>query len=188
MKSSETRSDRSETLRKLIVSHAIERREQGFTLASGKISNLYVDLRKLTQDPLGINLIGELVLDKIEDLVREAEYVGGLETASIPISTAVSLLSIHRQKHLKAFWVRKRQKDHGLENRIEGNLEKNAKVVIIDDTVTTGGSCLLAAEAVKEFGARVVQSIAIVDRGAKENFEKARIPFFAFFTESDLDT
>jgi orotate phosphoribosyltransferase len=170
----------------MIMARAVEIRPEGFTLASGRISNLYIDLRRLTQDPIGISLIGRLVLDKISELASDAEYVGGLETASIPISTAVCLLSENKPKSLKAFWVRKRQKDHGLENVIEGNLETNSKAVILDDTVTTGGSCLQAAKAVTEFGSEVVQAIAIVDRGARESFEKAHIPFFTFFIESDL--
>ncbi len=186
MPASETHSEKVETLRKMIKSRAMDLKETGFTLASGRISNLYIDLRRLTQDPTGINLIGELVLDKIEELAGNAEYVGGLETASIPVSTAVSLLSLNRQNQLKAFWVRKRPKDHGLQNRIEGNLEKGARVVILDDTVTTGGSTLQAVETVREFGAYVIQAVAVVDRGAKDTFEKLRIPFFAFFTESDL--
>ena len=170
----------------MIISTAIETKETGFTLASGRTSNLYIDLRRLTQDPVGINLIGELILDKIEELAANAEYVGGLETASIPVSTAVSLLSLNRRNRLKAFWVRKQPKDHGLQNKIEGNLARGAHVVILEDTTTTGGSSLKAVEAVREFGAKVVQVIAVVDRGAKEAFQGESIPFFAFFTESDL--
>ncbi|MGI0079231.1 MAG: orotate phosphoribosyltransferase [Nitrososphaerales archaeon] len=182
----EAYSKRVETLRRMIISKAIETKEAGFKLASGRTSNLYIDLRRLTQDPKGINLIGELVLDKIEDIAAEARYVGGLETAAIPVSTAVSLLSFNRPNHLKAFWVRKQPKDHGLQNKIEGNLEKGAKAVILDDTITTGGSSLKAVDAVREFGANVIQIIAIVDRGSQDTFEKKAIPFFAFFTESDL--
>jgi orotate phosphoribosyltransferase len=175
-----------EELKKMIVSRAVEIRETAFTLASGKTSNVYIDLRRLTQDPKGINLIGGLVLQKIEELSPEARFVGGLETSAIPISTAVALLSLKGGKGLRAFWVRKKQKDHGMQNTIEGNLEKGAKVVIVDDTVTTGGSSLQAADAVREFGARVVQAIAIVDRGAKENFAKVRIPYFTFFRDTEL--
>ena len=175
-----------EELRSLIVSRCIEIKKSGFTLASGRTSSLYIDLRRITQDPRGISLIGQLVLDKIEQDANDAQFVGGLETGSIPIATAVSLLSSMRAKQLSAFWVRKRAKDHGLQNRIEGNLEPSSKVVIVDDTVTTGGSSLQAADAVREFGAKVVLAIAIVDRGAKKNFEKANIPYYAFFSEKDL--
>ena len=175
-----------EELRKLIVSRCIEIKKEGFTLASGKVSNLYIDMRRLTQDPLGINLIGRLVLDKIYELAPDADCVGGLETGSIPIATSVSLLSLNQKKELKAFWVRKHQKDHGLQNLIEGNLNKGNNAVIIDDTITTGGSSLIAADAVRDFGARVLYAIGIVDRGATENFRKSQLPYFAFYSESDL--
>ena len=176
----------SSRLLNLISTRAVEVRKEEFTLASGKRSNLYVDLRRITQDPEGINLIAHLVLGKIKEIAPEARFVGGLETGSIPIATAVTLLSNSETSKLRAFWVRKKQKDHGLENLIEGNLEKGGKAVIVDDTVTTGGSSFRAIEVVKDFGAQVIQAIAIVDRGASSNFRNAGVPYFAFFSEADL--
>ena len=173
-------------LKQLIRDRAVKVRESGFVLASGRRSNLYVDLRKVTQDPAGINLIGRLVLSRIREVSPESEYVGGLETASIPIATAVSLLSASSSKPLSAFWVRKKPKDHGLENRIEGNLLKGASVVIVDDTVTTGVSSLQAVEAVREAGAKISYAIAVVDRGAETNFKNAGIPFTYLFSEADI--
>jgi orotate phosphoribosyltransferase len=173
-------------LLELVLQKAVEKRSEGFVLASGVKSNLYVDLRKISLDPEGINLLGSLVLGKIRELAPDAGFIGGLETGSIPIATAVTLLSQNDSKPLKAFWVRKKLKDHGMQNMIEGNLVKGAKVVIVDDVVTTGGSSFQAADAVKDFGANVIQTIAIVDRGATENFRKAGIPYFAFLSEKDL--
>jgi len=170
----------------LIIQKAVEKKAEGFTLASGLKSNLYVDLRKISLNPEGINLIGSLALAKMRELAPEARYVGGLETGSIPISTAVALLSEKDPKQFSAFWVRKKQKDHGTQSLIEGSIKKGAKVVIVDDVMTTGGSSLQAATAVRDFGATVVQAIAIVDRGAEDNFRKAGIPYFAFFAEKDL--
>ncbi len=175
-----------EDLLKLIISRCVEVKQSGFILASGLVSNLYVDLRRLTQDPQGINLIGKLVLSKIYELAPEAEYVGGLETGSIPIATSVALLSYGQKKPLGAFWVRKKQKDHGMQNLIEGNIAKGKSVVIVDDTITTGGSSLQAIDATRDFGAIVDYAIGIVDRGASDNFRKAGIPYYAFFSESDL--
>ncbi|MHB1908053.1 MAG: orotate phosphoribosyltransferase [Nitrososphaerales archaeon] len=172
-------------LLKLIVARAVEIRETPFTLASGNASNLYVDLRRITQDPLGINLIGKLMLNAIYEFAPESEFVGGLETGSIPISTAVSLLSLDHKK-LGAFWVRKKMKDHGLQNLIEGNLRKGARAVIVDDTITTGGSSLQAIDAVRAFGVNVSCAVGVVDRGASNNFEKAGIPYHYFFTEKEL--
>jgi len=185
VKSEELQSKKKRLL-ELIIEKAVEKKAEGFTLASGVKSNIYVDLRKISLDPEGINLVGSLVLAEIRELAPVASHVGGLETGSIPISTAVALLSEKDPKPISAFWVRKKQKDHGTQSLIEGGIRKDAKVVIVDDVITTGGSSLQAASAVKDFGATVVQAIAIVDRGAKDNFRKADIPYYAFFSEKDL--
>jgi orotate phosphoribosyltransferase len=184
--SAEDYSSSRHRLRSLIAQRAIERKPDGFKLASGRISTLYIDIRKITQEPEGIKLIGSLILAKIKEMAPEADAVGGLETGAIPISTAVCMLSSNTEKPLVAFWVRKSVKDHGLQNRIEGNLRKGAKAVIVEDTFTTGGSSIQAAQVVKEQGADVVLAIGIVDRGAAENFRKAGIPFFAIFSEAEV--
>jgi D-aminoacyl-tRNA deacylase len=178
-----------ERLRSLIVSRAVETKSEGFVLASGRRSTLYIDLRKITQDPEGINLIGRMLLSKIRGECPDAEFVGGLETGSIPISTAIALLSFEpgtSNNPLSAFWVRKKPKDHGLQNRIEGNLSPGGNTVIVDDTITTGASSLTAVEAVKEFGARVIKALSIVDRGAGDTFRKANIPYSFLYSEEDL--
>jgi orotate phosphoribosyltransferase len=178
--------EREKRLLEIITQKAVEIRTEGFVLASGIKTNLYIDLRRITLDPEGINLIGSLVLKKISELAPSADCVGGLETGSIPISTALALLSRNERRPLSAFWVRKKQKDHGMQNLIEGNISKNSIVVLVDDVITTGGSTLQAASAVKEFGAKIAYAIGIVDRGAAENFKKAGISYFAFFSEKDL--
>jgi orotate phosphoribosyltransferase len=178
--------EKQKRLLELIIRKAVEKRGAGFVLASGIKTSLYVDLRRVTLDPEGINLIGSLVLKKIGEIAPAADCVGGLETGSIPISTALALLSLNERTPLSAFWVRKKQKDHGMQNLIEGNISKKSIVVLVDDVITTGGSTLQAASAVKEFGAKIAYAIGIVDRGAAENFEKAGIPYFAFFSEKDL--
>jgi len=183
---SEELESKKKRLLDLIIEKAVEKKVEGFILASGVKSNLYVDLRKISLDPEGINLIGSVVLSKIRELAPVASHVGGLETGSIPISTAVALLSEKDPKPIAAFWVRKKQKDHGTQSLVEGSIKKDAKVVIVDDVITTGGSSLQAASAVKDFGATVVQAIAIVDRGATDNFRKAGIPYYSFFSEKDL--
>jgi orotate phosphoribosyltransferase len=177
--------DNETRLLDLIRAKGVENTSEGFTLASGMRTNLYVDLRKINLDPEGVNLVGAITLQKIRELAPQATHVGGLETGSIPISTAVTLLS-NSGHPLSGFWVRKQTKDHGLKNLIEGNLTKGANTVIVDDVVTTGGSSLQAVKAVREFGAKVVQVLAIVDRGAAENFRKEGIPYFAFFVEKDI--
>ena len=170
----------------LILKKAVERRAEGFTLASGIKTNLYIDLRRITLDPEGINLIGSLVLKKIRELAPSADCVGGLETGSIPIATALALLSSRQAKPLEAVWVRKKQKDHGMQNLIEGNISKNSTVVLVDDVITTGASTLQAAGQVRQLGAKIVYAIGIVDRGALENFKKEEIPYFTFYNEKDL--
>ena len=177
-----------ERLRSLIASRAVEVRPEGFVLASGIRSSLYIDLRRITQDPEGINLAGRMVLSKIREMFPEARFVGGLETGAIPISTAVTMLSFSadHKGELSAFWVRKKQKDHGLQNMVEGNLDKGGLAVIVEDTATTGGSSLQAVEEVRRFGAEVLGVIAVVDRGAAKNLEKAGVKFVSLFKEEDL--
>lgn len=178
--------DEEKRLLDLIRQKGVSKASEGFTLASGKRTDLYIDLRKINLDPDGINLVGSIALKKILELAPEATHVGGLETGSIPISTAVTLLS--KSNHpLSGFWVRKQTKDHGLKNLVEGNLIKGANAVIVDDVVTTGGSSFQAVRAVREFGAQVTQVLAIVDRGAAENFKNEGIPYFAFFEEKDME-
>jgi orotate phosphoribosyltransferase len=128
-----------------------------FVLSSGKKSNFYIDCRKVTLHPKGAKLIGRIVLDKIKGLKVDA--IGGLTLGADPITGAVVALS-----DIPGFIVRKKEKEHGTKQKIEGLLEPGWNVVVVEDVATTGGSALQAIEAVEAVGAKVVKVISVVDR------------------------
>ena len=150
-----------------------------FTLSSGKKSDFYVDCRKVTLHPQGARLIGRLVLEKIRGLKVDA--VGGLTLGADPITSSVVVLS-----DLPGFIVRKKAKEHGTKQRIEGILQPGWNVVIVEDVATTGGSALEAIEAAEAAGAKVAKVISVVDReeGAKEAL--AKYDFDPIFKKSEL--
>jgi orotate phosphoribosyltransferase len=128
-----------------------------FTLSSGKKSDFYVDCRKVTLHPQGAKLIGKIILEKIKDLKIDA--IGGLTLGADPIIGAVVTLS-----DIPGFIVRKKAKEHGTGQKIEGLIEKGWNVLIVEDVATTGGSALQAIEAAEAAGAKVVKVISVVDR------------------------
>ena len=166
-----------EKLKTLLKEKAVKIGE--FTLASGKKSNFYIDCRKVTLDPLGAKLIGKIILEKIKNL--NADAVGGLTLGADPIVGAVITLG-----GIPGFIVRKREKEHGTKQKIEGLIELGWKVVIVEDVATTGSSALQAIQAVESIGATVIKVIAIVDReeGAREALRN--YDFEPIFKKSDL--
>lgn len=128
-----------------------------FTLSSGKKSDLYVDCRRVTLHPLGAKLIGKIILDKIKNI--KVDSIGGLTLGADPITSAVVTLS-----DIPGFIVRKKEKEHGTKQKIEGLIEPGWSVVIVEDVATTGQSALQAIEAVEAFGCKVVKVIAVFDR------------------------
>ncbi|OGC11951.1 orotate phosphoribosyltransferase [candidate division WOR-1 bacterium RIFOXYA12_FULL_52_29] len=134
-----------------------------FTLSSGKKSNLYIDCRRVTLHPEGARLIGKIVLEKIRGLNVQA--IGGLTLGADPITSAVVTLG-----DIPGFIVRKKEKEHGTKQKIEGHLQPGWKVVVVEDVSTSGASALQAIAAVEAAGASVVKVISVVDReeGAAE--------------------
>jgi len=128
-----------------------------FTLSSGKKSNIYIDCRKVTLHPKGAKLIGEIILEKIKGLKVDA--IGGLTLGADPITSAVVTLS-----DIPGFIVRKKEKEHGTQQKIEGLIDKGWNVVIVEDVSTTGASAMQAIQAVEAIGAKVVKVICVVDR------------------------
>lgn len=143
-----------------------------FTLTSGRRSNFYYDCKLTTLDPEGMNLIGNIVFDMLED--SEVAAAGGMTLGADPIANALSVISYQRGKPVKSFIVRKDVKEHGTKSKIEGNVRPREKVAIIDDVITTGASTITAIERAKEEGLVVDRVIVLVDReeGALENIEK----------------
>jgi len=153
-------------------------------LSSGKEADFYVDLRRVTLDATAAPLVGEVMLELTKDLTYEA--VGGLTLGADPVATAMLHAAAKQGKKLDAFVVRKAEKAHGLQRRIEGPDVKGKKVLAVEDTSTTGGSVLTAVEALNEAGAEVVGVAVIVERGAKEKVESAGLKYLAAFSLADL--
>ena len=153
-------------------------------LSSGKEADYYVDLRRVTLDGRAAPLIGSVLLDVTADLDFDA--VGGLTLGADPVAAAMLHAAAARGRHLDAFVVRKSEKQHGLQRRIEGPDVAGRRVLAVEDTSTTGGSVMTAVEALREAGAEVVAVLVIVDRGARKAIEEAGLPYVAAFELSDL--
>jgi orotate phosphoribosyltransferase len=153
-------------------------------LSSGKEAEYYVDLRRVTLDSIAAPLVGEVMLELTKDLDFEA--VGGLTLGADPVATAMMHVAAKKGRKIDAFVVRKAEKAHGLQRRIEGPDVKGRKVLAVEDTSTTGGSVLTAVEALKEAGAIVVGVAVIVERGAQEKVESAGFKYLAAYQLSDL--
>jgi orotate phosphoribosyltransferase len=156
------------------------------TLASGKEADYYVDLRRITLDGAASPLVGRVMLDLTADLSYDA--VGGLTLGADPVATAMLHAAAAAGRRLDAFVVRKAEKAHGLQRRVEGPDVAGRRVLAVEDTSTTGGSVLTAVEALREAGAEVVAVAVIVDRstGAKEKVEADGLEYRAAYGLSDL--
>ena len=153
-------------------------------LSSGKEADYYVDLRRVTLDHVAAPLIGEVMLDLTKDWDFEA--VGGLTLGADPVATAMMHTAAREGRKLDAFVVRKAEKAHGLQRRIEGPDVRGKRVLAVEDTSTTGGSVLTAVEALKEAGAVVVGVAVIVERGAAPKIKEAGLEYRAAYQLSDL--
>jgi orotate phosphoribosyltransferase len=165
-----------------------------FTLSSGARSDYYIDCRATTLDAEGARLTGRAVLDEIETQGWKPEAIGGLTLGADPIVISVAVLSAETKSPgwlIHGFLVRKQEKQHGTGQRIEGFQKKGARVVIVDDVCTTGGSTVQAIEAARAAGMEVAGAICLVDReeqNGRANVAKAAAPapFVALFTTSDI--
>lgn len=183
--------DPRERLRELLLQKSyIYRPERPFTLASGRQSPTYINCRPVSFHAEGMNLIGEILFDRIRDL--GVQVVGGMTMGADPIAHAVSLISFQRGAPIHSFSVRKQAKEHGAGKAqgVEGAVEPGQRAVVIDDVITTGGSTIRAIDAVEAFGLQVVRVMVLVDReeGGRENI-LTRVPGVeveAVFTLSQL--
>ena len=158
-----------------------------FKLSSGATSDYYIDCRTTTLDAKGSRLTGEVFLEEIRQRGWKVQAIGGLTMGADPIVVAVSVVS----GELNGFLVRKAEKQHGTGQRIEGFRDKGARVVIVDDVCTTGGSTVQAIEAAREFGFEIVGVMCLVEREeakGRPNVEKAAAPapFVSIFTANDV--
>lgn len=159
-----------------------------FTLRSGRKSRFYVDARTTTLSAEGQALIGVLGQRALAEAGLHPEAVGGLTMGADPIAYAIAHRSFLDGRPIEAFTVRKEAKGHGAGKRIEGNLVAGQSVVVIEDTITTGGSALNACEAVKEAGAKILAVLALVDRdeGGREAIEEAGYRVLSLVNVSEL--
>ena len=171
-----------EQLREEIIKKAVVHGK--VILSSGKEADYYVDLRRVTLDSTAAPLVGQVMLELTKDLDYEA--VGGLTLGADPVATAMLHAAHKAGRKLDAFVVRKAEKAHGLQRRIEGPDVKGRKVLAVEDTSTTGGSVLTAVEALREAGAIVVGVAVIVERGAQEKVDSEGLKYLAAFQLSDL--
>jgi orotate phosphoribosyltransferase len=174
-----------ERLKELLRRKSIVR--GNFTLASGKSSTYYIDCKLTTLDPEGAILVGHSVLDLLEKENIQADAIGGPPIGAHPIVTAVAAVSHLRGKPLPAFLIRKEAKSHGLEKQIEGPVKPGARVVIIDDVCTSGGSTIQTLDAVSGAGYEIVAVMSLVDRqqGGSEKLRQ-RYRYFPIFTAKEI--
>jgi orotate phosphoribosyltransferase len=177
--------DHRDRLKELLRRKSVVRGK--FTLASGKTSDYYIDCKLTTLDPEGAVLTGHTILDLLEKEGIQADAIGGPPIGAHPIVTAVAAVSHLRGKPLPAFLIRKEPKSHGLEKQIEGPVKSGARVVIVDDVCTGGGSTEQAIDAAKSAGLDVVAVISLVDReqgGSEKLRQKYR--YLRIFTANEL--
>jgi orotate phosphoribosyltransferase len=168
---------KSEILNKAVVHGKV-------ILSSGKEADYYVDLRRVTLDAVAAPLVGEVMLDLTKGW--EFDAVGGLTLGADPVATAMMHVAAKQGRKLDSFVVRKAEKAHGLQRRIEGPDVKGRRVLAVEDTSTTGGSVMTAVEALKEAGAIVVGVAVIVERGAAPLIKENGLEYLAAYQLSDL--
>jgi orotate phosphoribosyltransferase len=161
------------------------------TLASGKEADYYVDLRRITLHHRAAPLVGHVLLDHLEEVglgTAEIDAVGGLTLGADPIADALLHAAASRGQDLDAFVVRKAAKAHGMQRQVEGPDIAGRKVVVVEDTSTTGGSLLQAIDAVEAAGAQILGVATLVDRdtGAKEKIEERGYAYHYLFGLADL--
>ena len=153
-------------------------------LSSGQRANWYIDLRRVTLDGSAAPLAGRVMLDLTADLDYDA--VGGLTLGADPVATAMMHAAAARGRNLDAFVVRKAEKAHGLQRRIEGPDVAGRRVLAVEDTSTTGNSVLTAVDVLLDAGADVVGVAVIVDRGARQRVAERGLPYRAAYEMAEL--
>lgn len=175
-----------ERLRDLLVERSV--RLGDFTLASGAKSDYYIDARRTTMSARGQLLLGEVAYEAIQESELQPTHVGGLTLGADPVAYAIAHRSALQGHPMDAFTVRKRAKDHGTGQRIEGGLTDKGRVLMVEDTMTTGRSTMEAVEAVRTIGAEIVGVLTVVNRseGAEDFYRQQGLPLITLFSGADL--
>jgi orotate phosphoribosyltransferase len=155
-----------------------------FVLSSGQHASSYIDLRRVLLDGRLAPLAGRVLLNATADLSYEA--VGGLTLGADPVATAMLHAAANRGTPIDAFVVRKTEKTHGLQRRIEGPDVTGRRVLALEDTSTTGSSVLTAVDVLEEAGADVVGVAVLVDRGARQKVVSRGLPYVAVYELDEL--
>ena len=151
------------------------------TLSSGREADYYIDLRRITLHHAAAPLVGRVMRELTADWSYAA--AGGLTLGADPVATAI----VHASNGaVDAFVVRKSEKAHGLQRRVEGPDVADRRVLVVEDVSTTGSSPLAAIEALREAGAEVVGVATIVDRGGRAAIEAVGLPYRSAYTLADL--
>lgn len=159
------------------------RPEEPFTWASGIKSPIYCDNRLILSAPSSRSIVERAIAQKVKELYPEAQALMGTSTAGIAhAAIAADILG------LPMGYVRSSAKDHGRANRIEGRLEKGQKVVVIEDLISTAGSCIDVVEALREAGAEVLGIVSIFTYGLKKGLERLEAAKVQNHSVTDLDT
>jgi len=175
-------SDRDD-LQKLIVDLAVVHGR--VVLSSGREADWYVDLRRVTLHHAAAPLVGRVMLETVGDWDFDA--VGGLTLGADPVAAAMLHAAAATGRQLDAFVVRKSEKAHGLQRRVEGPDVAGRRVLAVEDTSTTGGSVLTAVDALRDAGAQVVGVAVIVDRGAGPAVQAAGLGYRSAYSLADLN-
>jgi orotate phosphoribosyltransferase len=178
--------DHRDRLKELLVERSV--RLGDFTLASGARSPYYVDARRTTMCAEGQALVGRVGFALLRERALDVTHVGGLTMGADPVAYAIAHRSWLEGHPLDAFSIRKKAKEHGTGQRIEGGVPPGARCVVVEDSMTTGGSALAAVEALRELGAPVVAVLTVVDRmeGGRERLLEHGLPLLSLFTGPEL--
>ena len=157
-----------------------------FTLASGKQATYYLDGKQITLNSRGLKLVSEGLWDLLSEFQFDA--IGGMSIGADPIVAGLLTEAASRGREMDGFLVRKESKGHGTNKFIEGPLRPGQRVAVVEDVVTTGGSSIMAADRIRDFGAEVVVVAAIIDRqeGGTANFSARGLPLRSLLTIADF--
>lgn len=169
---------------------ALSYEKKKVTLASGKESDFYIDMRVTLLHPKGAFLASQLMSHRLKEFDGHLKGCGGMTMGADPITTSLSLATLAWKLPLMGFYIRKEAKGHGLGQLVEGlkNFSKGDPVIILEDVVTSGGSSIQAAERAQEAGLKVEGIFTCVDReeGGEETIRKAGYKFYRLLGKSEI--